>query len=41
MIVKVKDGINVIQIDIAPNATVQDFEKKVKEKTGINFNVRF
>ena len=29
---------NMIQIEIAPTATVQDLERKVKEKTGINFN---
>ncbi|CAD8072525.1 unnamed protein product [Paramecium primaurelia] len=38
IIVKVRDGMNMIQIEIAPTATVQDLERKVKEKTGINFN---
>jgi len=41
IIVKVRDGMSMIQIEIAPTATVQDLERKVKEKTGINFNFRF
>ncbi|CAK68142.1 unnamed protein product (macronuclear) [Paramecium tetraurelia] len=41
MIVKVRDGMNLIQIEIPPTATVQDFEKKVKEKIIINTNCRF